>query len=121
MIQKKNFLNFFCSPNFFCLKFFLVSKIFCQKNFSLQNFSYKFFFQNQKTTKKLLKMEKKHYREIDRRERLPTVNRKLARPGRVAGGAVQKNFCRSAGSLGAVDENLSTLSPVKLFLLTCGP
>ena len=77
-------------------------------------------------------MEKKHSREIDRRERLPTVNRKLARPGRVAGGAVQKKFADRRDhlapwtkicppSLGAVDENLSTISPVKLFLLTCGP
>ena len=39
--------------------------------------------ENRKTTKKILKMEKKHGREIDRRERLPTVNRKLARPAKL--------------------------------------
>ena len=87
MIQKK-ILEFFLLSNFF-LKFFLlsfflleiffVSKIFRQKIFSLQNFSYKKISKIEKRQKKLLKMEKNGW-EIDRKEPLPTVNRKLARP-----------------------------------------
>ena len=88
MIQKK-FLEFFLLSNFFFLKFFFCSLFLLEIFFGLQNFSSKnflskisltIFFPKSENDKKITKNEKKNGREIDRREPLPTVNRKLAIP-----------------------------------------
>ena len=105
------FTNFFCSgckiflfkiSQFLSLKF--LFQTFFVKKFSLFKISLNFFSKSE-NDKKITK-NKKNGRDIDRREPLPTVNRKLARPVKVRSVIYGSTTCQCHATTRNVDADV---------------